>query len=357
MEYKKPQDVLCFFLGPTNEYTLSHLGQGKVNDTWLVRLKSGEQYVLQKIPAAVFSNPSEVMHNQRLVTTHLKTRRNKILQFYRLISNTSGHDTCYDAEGNGWRLLSYLEQTRTLEKLETEQQAESLGAALAHFHSLLSTLDSTALFDPLPDFHNTPVYLKKYRQVAASSCVKNKEEQQCMQRIEQLQPVVNQFEKQKAKLTSHIIHGDPKVSNFLFCQEGKKVISLIDLDTVKPGLLLHDLGDCCRSCCNQAGEEHHDPEKTTFSPQIFAALLRGYASHSKILLHPEDLSLLPIAAKLISFELGIRFFTDHLQGNTYFKVTAPGQNLHRALIQFYLATSIDRQLDNLQQLVHEIFPT
>ncbi len=355
MEPQSPQQALRFFLGPAIDYTLTQLGQGKVNDTWLVQLTSGEQYVLQKIPAAVFADPGQVMYNQRLVTTHLRKQTNHTLRFYQLLTNTSGQDTYYDPSGNGWRLLTYLEHSRTLEQLETPNQATSIGAALADFHNLLFNLDSTDLYDPLPNFHNTPVYLDSCRHAMASARIKSRAEHQCMRLVEQLQPVVDRFEQQKNALTRHIIHGDPKVSNFLFCRAGEQVISIIDLDTVKPGLLLHDLGDCCRSCCNRSGEDHLTPEQTTFSSDVFAALLSGYADRGPELLQPADLNLLPMAAELISFELGLRFFTDHLQGDIYFKVNTPGQNLHRALVQFHLAISVEQQQDELQRLVYDIF--
>ncbi|PIE58053.1 MAG: aminoglycoside phosphotransferase [Desulfobulbus propionicus] len=355
MSDELPEDMISYFLGVREDYTLEQLHGGKVNDTWLVRSAQGERYILQKISAAVFAKPSAVMHNQRLVTAHLHSRQDSCLRFYRLICNSRGKDTRIDSKGNGWRLLSYLDNSRTLEKVDSQQQAYNLGEALAAFHRLLNNLDSGTLSDPLPHFHDTPRYLQHYREIAGSGPSGSPEERLCSQLVEQLSPVVDLFEHHKPRLSHHIIHGDPKVSNFLFSQTSEEVISLIDLDTVKPGLLLHDLGDCCRSCCNQAGEEHQQPEKIFFSAELFAALLRGYAGQANGLLKRADLELLPMAAKLISFELGLRFFTDHLEGNIYFPTSTANQNLNRALVQLHLSASIDRQSRQLQEIVSKIF--
>ena len=148
-----------------------------------------------------------------------------------------------------------------------------------------------------------------------------------------------------------VIHGDPKVANFLFDEAGERIISLFDLDTVKPGLLLHDLGDALRSCCNLAGETPADPEDARFDPGLFAAWLQGYSAEARDLLSASDLEFLVNAVALISFELGLRFYADYLEGDRYFKVASADQNLQRALTQFQLVRSIETQHDELSTLI------
>ena len=173
----------------------------------------------------------------------------------------------------------------------------------------------------------------------------------CRECIEENRDLVDLLERSRPQLTTTVIHGDPKAANFLFDLDKRRAVSLIDLDTVMEGLLLHDLGDCLRSCCNPLGEEVDDPRDAVFDPERFAALLEGYAASAGELLAKADRELLVEATRLICFELGLRFFSDHLAGNRYFKIKRPNQNLHRAMIQFYLLRSMDNNRSRLEQLV------
>jgi len=161
------------------------------------------------------------------------------------------------------------------------------------------------------------------------------------------------LEDARPRLRHQVIHGDPKVANFLFNPDGDRVISLIDLDTVKPGLLLHDIGDALRSCCNPAGETAQRPDSAFFDPRMLLSWLREYFAEAGFLLTHEDKTRIVAAILLMSFEVGLRFFTDHLNGNPYFKIRFQGQNLQRAMAQFHLARSIERQRVALESIVTE----
>jgi Ser/Thr protein kinase RdoA (MazF antagonist) len=252
-------------------------------------------------------------------------------------------------------MLSFISNSRSLVTLASSAQAREIGRLLGCFHRLLSTLSPDNLHDPLPGFHVTPEYLQQYDQI----CTKNfrpvnEKEKLCTTLIEQSRHRVDILERNRERLTTTIIHGDPKAANFLFARENDTAISLIDLDTVMPGVLLHDLGDCLRSCCNPAGEEIDNPDQIFFDSELFTALLQGYCSQAADLLNAKDQELLIDAVWLISFELGLRFFTDHLAGNPYFKVRNPQHNLHRALVQFYLAESVRTQRNRLDLLWQQI---
>jgi Ser/Thr protein kinase RdoA (MazF antagonist) len=157
-------------------------------------------------------------------------------------------------------------------------------------------------------------------------------------------------------IRERIIHGDPKVANVLLDQASGRVAALIDLDTVKPGLPHYDVGDCLRSACNPLGEEATDPTAVRFEPDLCQAILSGYLAEASAFLSPAEVALFPDAAWLIAMELGMRFFTDHLRGDVYFKTRQPGQNLHRALVQFHLAASIAAQDETLRRLVAQLSP-
>ena len=345
-----PATALDFFLPSIPVRSLTTLGQGNINDTWRVDLASGEKMVVQRLHPTVFPDPAPVMHNMRLVTDHLRREtRSGPPVFFRLIVSPEGQDHFLDPAGSCWRLLTYIDNTRTLTTLQTLPQAEEIGSLLGHFHLLVAGLDHAALADPLPDFHVTPRYLEHFDAIGDSARASNDQETYCQDRIAAERHTAGLLEEAREQLTLQVIHGDPKAANFLFAADSDRAVSLVDLDTVKPGLLLHDLGDCLRSCCNRQGEAHADPAATVFDPDLFQSLLSGYWQQAGHLLAATDRALLVAAVRLISFELGLRFFTDHLSGDRYFKVSHRGLNLQRATIQFRLNQSIKEQQDDLEQ--------
>ena len=151
-----------------------------------------------------------------------------------------------------------------------------------------------------------------------------------------------------------LFRSDPKINNVMLDRSSGKAVALIDLDTVKPGLVHYDIGDCLRSCCNPLGEETTDLSGVVFDLPLAEAILEGYLAEAGSLLTAQEVALLPDAARLISFELGLRFFTDHLNGNVYFKARHPEHNLQRALVQFRLTASIEAQMAPLRSLVQRL---
>ncbi len=359
---KPEQQAISFFFPDQEIQDLTPTGSGNVNETWLVRFASGRCTILQKLSPAVFPDPALVMTNLKRVTDHLqqelKKKNNTTIKVPQLLHSPSGEANFIDHQGNYWRMLSYIHDSRTLTVLDSPAQAEEIGRLLGCFHQLLSTLNPGNLQNPLPGFHITAQYLNDHDAISQQrSQPVDSREQWCTGQIEHFRNRTDVLERHREELRTGIIHGDPKVANFLFARNTNTAISLIDLDTVMPGLLLHDLGDCLRSCCNPGGENIKDPGDISFDEEHFAAVLSGYCSQAPGQLGPKDQQLLIDAAWLISFELGLRFFTDHLAGNHYFKVRRPNQNLHRALVQFHLAQSILKQRSRLDLLRQRIMMT
>ena len=342
--------ALAFFLPDHSAPSLTPLDQGNINDTWRVDLDNGTAYVLQRLHPTVFADPGAVMANIRLVTKSLAAATSSETAFFQLVANAMGQDHLIDQEGCCWRLLTYIPRTRTLTRLTNPAQATEIGRLLGRFHLLTADIAPERLVDPLPGFHITPHYLKQCDAARMQASGFNAQETMCCQWIDDLRPWASILELARTELSCRIIHGDPKTANFLFADDEDRAVSLIDFDTVKPGLLLHDLGDCLRSCCNPQGEMPIHPANTTFEPAFFHALVTGYLSQAGHLLNPKDQELLVASALVISLELGLRFFTDHLTGNRYFRVDSPGQNLHRALVQLHLCRSIHSQYDALTRL-------
>ncbi|WLE96538.1 MAG: aminoglycoside phosphotransferase family protein [Candidatus Electrothrix communis] len=347
--------AVSFFLPHEEIAALESLGGGIVNDTWCLTLQTGKKYILQHLNPSVFPDPIAVQDNLRKVTEHIYAQlphpRNRNFTLFRPVSNQAGAISYQDSKGAYWRLLTHIDQTRSLHSISTPGQAEEIGATLGLFHQLLATLPPESLTDPLPGFHNTPRYLAQYERVLSAPL--NPEAEDCRVFIERHRQDAFLLEtaRQQKSVRQQVIHADPKVANFLFSVDTKRVISLVDLDTVRPGLLLHDIGDCLRSCCNPLGEEVDNPEDILFRADFFASTVKGYLATAADLLTPEDKCLLVNSIWLISFELGLRFYSDYLVNNCYFKVNYPEQNLFRARIQFALARSITGQYDRLCALI------
>ena len=346
------REAVSFFLPGQEITSLEPLGEGNVNDTWLVLSVDGEKYVLQRLNPFVFPDPGLVQDNLCTVTRHLQDRLNQSdadFTVLKVLDNGDGVHSYIDHDGAWWRLLSYIDDTQSLNTVSTADQAREIGRTLGLFHQLTSSLPPSSLADPLPGFHNTPLYLERYDALlqTAQDCAAD-----CRDFIDERRQDVSLLEdaQKQGTVRQQVIHGDPKVANFLFSRDLRRVISLIDLDTVKPGLLLHDIGDCLRSCCNPSGEEVREPGDVVFDQDLFAAMLEGYFENGSDLLTVIDKRLIVTSVRLISFELGLRFYSDHLGGNRYFKVKSPEQNLFRARVQFALVRSIESKYTELMKI-------
>ena len=330
---------------------LSPLGNGLINDTFLVATESSH-FVLQRINRTVFPAPHQIMDNLIRLNRHLEQKADAEvkLKIPKLLKTTTQQDFYQDEHGDYWRALGFIENTESLEMLTTLSQAQQTGFALGHFHRLVSDLDPLLMHDTLPGFHIAPDYLSRYQQVLTQAPKQLEPESlYCAAFIDKFQHLTEGLEtaKQQGFLVLRVIHGDPKLNNFLFDKHSKKIVSLIDLDTVKPGLVHYDIGDCLRSCC-------HNLETNEFDLTICAALLKSYLSEAGAFFSAYDYQYLFAAIQLIPLELGLRFYTDYLEGNRYFKVTDHKQNLRRAAAQFQLCENIMAQEPAIKALIEQL---
>ena len=200
------------------------------------------------------------------------------------------------------------------------------------FHSLISDLPPDSLADTLEDFHVTPSYMRRFDQVLTGSThqTPSKILTDALDFVNQRREGVSVLEDAVARGELHHrpIHGDPKINNVMMDEANGQAVGLIDLDTVMPGLIHYDIGDCLRSCCNPVGEEAEDPVTVRFDLALAESILKGYLSVAGSFLNVNDCSYLPDCIRLIPFELGLRFLTDHLDGDRYFRTDHPYQNLH-----------------------------
>lgn len=368
-----PIAIARCFLGPRAALRVQPLGAGLINQTWLV---DGVQprAVLQRINSGVFPDAAGIMANLARLQDHLAARPRADLRLpavRRAVADAA--PLVVDEQGGQWRLLEYIAPSQVLAPPCSPAQAREVGAMLGRFHAACADLDPTTLTPTLPNLHATPAWLAGLRQAL------NHHQHQHQHLNHPLDPAVADLvaaiearaalvpvlEQARAagQLPLRVVHGDPKLDNVLFDPDGQQAIALIDLDTVQPGLIHHDLADCLRSCCNRRGEAACDHGTSPaagmptvhFDLALAAALLAGYANAAPALLSATEIGLLDPAIRLLPLELAIRFLTDHLQGDRWFRVAYRGQNLDKARVQLALLADIEAKAGPLQQLITATF--
>ncbi|RPF82402.1 MAG: aminoglycoside phosphotransferase family protein [Synechococcus sp. TMED20] len=347
------------------------LGSGNVNETFLVThegtYKGGQNgaFVMQRLNTNVFERPDLVMRNLVALGEHVQRRlavpppelRGRRWEVPRVVPC---RQQFHWVEHNGqfWRSISYIGAATTTDVIRGREHAREVGYGLGMFHSLISDLPANNLADTLENFHVTPTYLDRYDQVLSMQAPDPGDAllNQACGFIETRRLGIDILESALARgeLQHRPIHGDPKINNVMIDESTGQAVGLIDLDTVKPGLIHYDIGDCLRSCCNPAGEEADNPEDAHFDLSLCEAILAGYLSVARGFLSDWDLLYLPDCIRLIPLELGLRFLTDHLEGDVYFHTDDPGHNLRRAAVQFQLTKSIEAQLPAIRSLVDDL---
>lgn len=337
------------------EPVVTVLGVGNINDTYLVRTED-YSFVLQRLNRQVFLQPDLVMANLATLSRHLQSKLNSCDQRWEhciLLPTNTGAPFYTDHQGDFWRALSHIDRTITHQTIATSGQARQVGWALGHFHLLLADLPAGNLHETLPGFHILPSYLDHFDRVLSAAVMKSDTDLRfCLDFVGARRVGADLLERARlqGKVRVQTIHGDPKAGNVLFDVASDLAVSLIDLDTVGPGLIHYDIGDCLRSCCNRSGEVAADLSQVAFDLDLCREVLAGYFSGAGTLLAANDRQLIFQAVRLIAFELGLRFFTDYLAGDRYFKVLHEKENLQRALVQFHLVQSIERLKTEIEKI-------
>jgi Ser/Thr protein kinase RdoA (MazF antagonist) len=334
-------------------------GNGHINDTFSVVYDQGGspvRYILQRINHHIFKNPAALMDNIRRVTEHLgrkivdaPERTRRVLT---LIPSLDGQPFHRDAEGNYWRLYIFIEKARTLDAVENTQQAFEAAKAFGRFQGLLADLPAPRLHDTIPDFHHTPKRFATFEAALTADA---------FHRAALAKPEIEFALANRplasllldAHLPERVTHNDTKLNNVLLDDASGEGICVIDLDTVMPGLALYDFGDMVRTTTSPAKEDERDLTLVRMQFPMFEALVRGYLAAADYLT-PVEKRLLPAAGKVITFEIGLRFLTDFLAGDTYFKVHRESHNLDRCRTQFKLVESIARQENEMNRLIESI---
>ncbi len=338
-------------------------GTGHINDTYAAvfdQSGSAVRYILQRINHHVFKNPPAVMENISRVTAHVRRKLEETgasevsRRVLTLVPTPDGRTWAQDAAGNHWRCYLFIEKARTYDQIESARQAFEAAKAFGAFQKLLAGLPAPRLLDTIPDFHHTRKRFDALR-AALQADVRNRaagvkrEIQFCLEREEMVDVLLTL--QARGVLPERVTHNDTKLNNVMIDDATGEGICVIDLDTVMPGLALYDFGDLCRSGTRPTVEDERDLSKVEMRQDLFEALVRGYLASAGDLLNSTEKDHLGFSAKLITFEIGIRFLTDHLQGDLYFKTRREGHNADRTRVQFKMVESFERNEKAMRGMV------
>lgn len=338
-------------------------GKGLINDTFIVTTDRGQRAILQRLNSRVFPNPERIQDNLRRLHQHRERMPTEQSRRFCLPDIIQTHDArdYFRQDEAVWRMSRYIGGSVNLDRIDHPTQCYEVGAALGAFHAAFDALDVASLHNPLPGFHCTPRYLAQFDEVSATARPDRGREPiltAALDFVARRRREIDILEsaRRAGRLRVRVIHGDPKLDNVLFDDQTGHAKGLIDLDTVMPGLILYDLGDCVRSCCNVAAEDDQDGRSAHFDPGRLIEVLAGYLDEARTVVTQHDWTYLCAAIRLIPFELGLRFLTDHLAGDVYFRVESPGRNLIRAVAQFQLVESIEFQAAAIRRIVQSLIP-
>ena len=335
-------------------------GSGHINDTFRVMVRNGDEplfLILQRINHHVFKNPDTLMQNIQRVTTHLASKTqdepDSERRTLRLIPTRNSKAWHVDSDGEYWRAYRFISGARTYDAVESTEQAFQAARAFGQFQESLATLAPPRLHDTIPDFHNTP---KRFEALTAAISADLANRAMLAQHEIEFalarEPITSIL--LDANLPERVTHNDTKFNNVLLDDATGEGICVVDLDTVMPGLAPYDFGDLVRTATSPAPEDEQDLAKVTMQFPMFEALARGYLSSARGFLTRAERKQLAFSGKLISFEIGVRFLTDFLSGDTYFKIHGEGHNLDRCRAQFKLVQSIEQQEDRMERLVESL---
>lgn len=349
------------------EYLLGEeVESGHINSTYLAtyELPDGEQrrYILQRINEQVFKDPLAVMRNVECVTSHinwkvLRKKRDLGGQTLSLYPHKTGRFYHHGEGGGIWRCYNFFEGCRTYDVVENSRQAYEAGHAFGAFQDLVSDLPAEEIVETIPDFHHTPkryaALLEAVKEDACGRVAAVQKELEFVRSNEGDVGILLNLQKEGV-LPLRITHNDTKINNVLFDKESDEAVCVIDLDTVMPGLSLYDFGDLVRTATNPAAEDERNLEKVKMSIGVFEALVEGYLASAGAVLTKAEIAHMAFSGRLISLELGMRFLTDHLNGDQYFRVHREGQNLDRARTQLQLAAQIAENETAMNSFVHKV---
>ena len=340
-------------------------GHGHVNDTFFVRWENGSTTgtcILQRINDAAFKKPDELMRNVigiseylgRLVEERGGDRSREAMEFLR---TRSGSNFFSDSEGRAWRAYRYIDGVKCYDSADTPELFAAAGRAFGRFQQMLSGYEANTLFETIPRFHDTEDRLGKLKAAVAADTVhrvKDCGDEIAFALAREADCSVALQAQRDGILPLRVTHNDTKLNNVLMDPETGEGICVIDLDTVMPGLAINDFGDSIRFGANHCAEDEKDLRRMYIDLDLYEAYARAFIEGAGNTLTKAELEYLPWGARLMTLECGIRFLTDHLSGDTYFRIDREGQNLDRCRTQFKLVADMEAHWDEMCAIIKKI---
>ena len=346
------QSVLSLFALSDTPLSSEPYGNGHINGTFLVCCADGAQYILQQINTAVFRQPEALMRNIELVTEHLRGKNSDPRSVLHLIPTRSGASFAVE-NGVYWRVFQWISDSVCYQSATPALFRES-AVAFGRFQNQLADFPAEQLVETIPHFHDTPARFSAFHDAIAANA------------SERLSSVLPEVEfvlaresfagtlvslQQAGELPLRVTHNDTKINNVLFDAKTNKALCVIDLDTVMPGLSVNDFGDAIRFGASTAAEDERDLSRVHFNLDLYETYVQGYLSTCGGSLTKTEIEMLPVGAKMMTLECGMRFLTDHIAGDVYFHITRENQNLDRARTQLRLVREMEQNWDAMRQIV------
>lgn len=338
---------------------------GHINDTYVVKFQSGngktKPYTLQRINTNVFKNPDELMENIINITGYIRDAviregGDPSRETLTLIPTIEGRAYYRDGEGGCWRAYIYIEDATTFQQIRHSIDLYHVARAFGKFQQLLAEYPANTLYETIPNFHNTVDRMEKLKEAITNDvCNRAADVQEEIAFAFTHEADAQQLiDLQNAgKLPLRVTHNDTKINNVLIDSKTGEGICVIDLDTVMPGLSLYDFGDSIRTGATYAAEDEKDLSKVKLDMDLFEAYTKGYLETAGKILTQSEVENLPMGAKLMTFENGIRFLTDYLSGDSYFKIAREGHNLDRCRAQFKLVSDMEKRWEQMNRIVEK----
>ena len=357
------QEVLAAFDFGAPVVGALRYGQGHINDTFVVHTQpedtSCRRFILQRMSAAAFKRPDQLMENIMGVTEYLGREiesrgGDREREALRVIRPRNGEPYYTDSANGAWRVYPFVEDTICYQTAETPALFAASGRAFGHFQRLLQGYPAQTLHETIPHFHDTEDRLAKLK--AALAADKLGRAAECRQELDfvlarEADCSVALQALRDGVLPLRVTHNDTKLNNVLMDRDSGEGLCIIDLDTVMPGLSINDFGDSIRFGANHSAEDEKDLSKVNLDVSLFEAYTQAFLEGAGGTLTAAEIDYLPWGAKLMTFECGIRFLTDYLEGNVYFHTTRDGQNLDRCRTQFKLVSDMEAHWDELSEIV------
>jgi len=330
--------------------SMTNYGNGHINDTYRV-ITTTNQYIIQRINHYVFKQPEQLMTNYRLVTDYLKTIVDDPLrQTLTIIKTKDGKDLYVSDEGNYYRAILFIDDCICLETMTGPEDFYKTGVSFGNFQTQLSHFDASKLYESIPNFHNTPKRLETFKTVLENASEERKEKAKT-----EIEFILNHEKDAHALYNMHlplrVTHNDTKLNNILFDAKTKKALCIIDLDTIMPGFVANDFGDSIRSGATYSKEDEPNLDVVTLDLPLYEAFFKGFVEGAKTILTKDEIKSLPAGAKTITLEQAIRFLTDYLENDVYYKTDYEDHNLIRTRTQIKMVQEMEKYHQEIQTLL------